>query len=401
MFKLNTNKKIGKYIGKLIEDSGFKSTRQFCRAYLETSGELVNDDELRKMSNRLSAIKKGAKSIQIKDLPVFTQLLDVSCEEILSAGEVRSFNENHMTNYQIAFSRDKKLWESYIHMDECLIFNPDEYNKTVIDYAIEFENYDFLRYLIDAGYIWFVSDNPKEYCFTFGAGTDIRRRNITNIDSFSYTLATDDKLRIKILCLAVERGDFEILEELQARELHAMYYLTEFCFQAYSFNKSYDAEYIEAISRSNHKILDYFSEEIEIEHPYRKSTSTLMFPFIGELTELLIKNKNKAAETILKRCIKHNQTAFDIISDFKKRTHIIGEDEYKYEYQTIDLYFIEDGNIISVYDRDAKEENKGMVTNIIKINVTSDDFVINDLINELNGIYNEILAFEPQKGETR
>ena len=63
VFKLNSNDRIGNYIKKLIEDSDYKSTRQFCRAYLEALGETVNDDELRKMSNRLSAIKKEKKSI--------------------------------------------------------------------------------------------------------------------------------------------------------------------------------------------------------------------------------------------------------------------------------------------------------------------------------------------------
>ena len=193
MFKLNTNQKIGQYISKLIENSDFKSTRQFCRAYLEVSGVSVNDDELRKMSNRLSAIKKGSKSIQIKDLPVFTQLLDVSCEEILSAGEIRTFNENHMTNYQIAFSDDEKVWQSYINRDDKLILNSDEYNKTVIDYALEFKNYKFLKYLMENNYIWFVSKTPEKDCYLgFGAGTSIKRRKIGLIDDLDAEMKQND-----------------------------------------------------------------------------------------------------------------------------------------------------------------------------------------------------------------
>ena len=393
MFKVKDKAEIGPYIGSLIKNK-YEKISDFCRACLEYEGKDTKD--ITNIKNHFSQVLNGHTDVQLTDFEVLTYLLDVSCEEILSAGEVRSFNENHMTNYQIALSSDKKLWESYIHMDEKLILNPDEYNKTVIDYAIEFKNYDFLRYLIDKEYIWFVSDDPKNYGFTFGAGTDIKRRDRGNIDSLNSRLWSDDKLRIKILCLAVERGDYEILEEMQARELPAMYYLTDRCYQAHSFNKSFDADYIEAILKSDRKILDYFSEEINVEHPYRKKTSTLMFPFIGELTELLIKNKSEAAEAILKRCINHNRNAYNTISEFKKRICKNGE----FEYHKIDLYFIEDGNIISVYDLYTKDDNRGMVTNIVKINAESDDFVINDLINELNGLYNDIMAFEPQKGTT-
>lgn len=38
------------------------------------------------MANRLSQMLNGNKGIQIYDLPVFTELLGISCEELLSAG---------------------------------------------------------------------------------------------------------------------------------------------------------------------------------------------------------------------------------------------------------------------------------------------------------------------------
>ena len=77
MFTLKKDNEIGKYIKKLI-DNKYKSTRQFCKDYLIASKIEPTDEELSKMSNRMSAIKKGTKAIQIKDLPVFTMLLGVS-----------------------------------------------------------------------------------------------------------------------------------------------------------------------------------------------------------------------------------------------------------------------------------------------------------------------------------
>ena len=81
------NQEIGAYISGLIERE-FKSARQFCIAYLQTSG--INEptgEEIQKMANRLSQMKKGTKGIQIYDLPIFSELLHVSFEQILSAGK--------------------------------------------------------------------------------------------------------------------------------------------------------------------------------------------------------------------------------------------------------------------------------------------------------------------------
>ena len=86
MFKIKTNEEIGEYLKELIEER-YGKTRRFCKAYLKLEGRPVDDDEIRKMANRMSQIIKGSKAIQTYDLPIFTELLDVTCEQILSAGE--------------------------------------------------------------------------------------------------------------------------------------------------------------------------------------------------------------------------------------------------------------------------------------------------------------------------
>ena len=57
VFKLNSNDRIGNYIKKLIEDSDYQIITITVNGISQNI--TVNDDELRKMSNRLSAIKKG------------------------------------------------------------------------------------------------------------------------------------------------------------------------------------------------------------------------------------------------------------------------------------------------------------------------------------------------------
>lgn len=60
------------------------------------------------MQNRICQIKKGNKSIQIYDLPVFAELLGVSTDDILSAGTVKLPTFTHKTNYSIVFSKEPK-----------------------------------------------------------------------------------------------------------------------------------------------------------------------------------------------------------------------------------------------------------------------------------------------------
>ena len=93
MFELKTNEEIGAYLKKVIL-SKYPSCRQFCVAYIDLTIDFSDDpqdqrsEEIRKLTNRLSQILKGKKSIQTYDLPVFSELLGISCEQMLSAGAV-------------------------------------------------------------------------------------------------------------------------------------------------------------------------------------------------------------------------------------------------------------------------------------------------------------------------
>ena len=151
MFKTN-NEKIEKHLGNLIKNSEHKNDRQFCIAYLTLRDGEANPDDIQKMQNRICQIKNGKKGVQIEDLPIFSDLLGVSIEDILSAGTVLTLVLNRKTNYSIAFSNDPSEWEAYIKRDDKLILNPDEYDKTAIDYALEAGNYPFLKYLTEKGY---------------------------------------------------------------------------------------------------------------------------------------------------------------------------------------------------------------------------------------------------------
>lgn len=60
--------------------------------------------------------------------------------------------------------------------------NYDEYGKSVVDYALEFKNYDFIKYLISGGHLNFVDNSKWDWGITFGLSTDIKRREIGHTD---------------------------------------------------------------------------------------------------------------------------------------------------------------------------------------------------------------------------
>lgn len=231
MFTLADNRKIGQYLAARI-DERFKSRRQFCSKYLETNtGRQVDNEQIQKMSNRLSQILNGKKEIQLYDLPLFCRLLEVSCEDILSAGESHAPASTRLTNYAAAFSKDKREWESYVNREDSPILNADEYGKTFIDHALEAENYDLLKYLMDKQYIWFVGAEGKD-CFTgFGAGTNIEKATFPypgNLNVLDVQLKMRDELRTHMIALAIRHKDMEILEQLHAREIPTLYQMSFF-----------------------------------------------------------------------------------------------------------------------------------------------------------------------------
>lgn len=411
MYKIN-NEKIGEYLSKTIKKH-YTSDRKFCRAYIEYNGNEATDEEIRKMANRLCQIIKGSKSIQIYDLPVFTKLLDVTCEEILSAGKYVVPKADRETNYSIAFSKNKSDWIKYIKREDKLILNPDEYGKTVIDYAIEFKNYDFLKFLIDNKYIWFDSRKDNQYCRTFGAGTSIQRRDPYRIDDFlQYKISTEDQLRMDIISLAIDNNDIAILDELRARELPELYSKFHYLSCTHpDFACRYNGDFVQHIAKTkNNNIFDYFTDEFEVRDfvKYKdnsKRTHIFMFPFISELLGFAIDANHPFIESALEKAINHNiktyetlhqlideyidatiaRFNFNNIDDLKDIINDIKRERINNTLQEFNYY--ENGNIISFRN---PMYSKGIITNIVHSEKGSKSPKIQSLIEKMNETFNRI-----------
>lgn len=407
MFKVEKNNaKIGKYLADII-DQKYKKRRRFCYAYIKATGEEPTEETLNNMSNRISQIIQGKKSIQIYDLPYFTELLGISCEQILSAGEFAAPISSRATNYSVACSKDPAEWEKHVNREDKLILNQDEYGKTFLDYALENNNYDLMKFLLDKNYIWFDCGNAKSYARNFGAGTSIKRRNVLLQDTdLQNELITNDELRLKLITLAVDNNDIDVLERLRARESAEMYFIVNYLSGSHpDFNKSYNERMLHHISKSSNEVLDYFTDEFDVENIYPKvegeKNNVFMYPFIGKLLDLLIANRSSFAETAIKKAIKHNNSTYKKLTQLVKKQ--INDQYYEGPYMKEaciqeckkELLLSNNASCVSFRGIYTSETNgiyyDGIITNIVKINKTSNNPIIKHLIEELNDSYEKII----------
>ena len=360
------------------------------------------------MSNRLSQILNGKKEIQLYDLPVFCHLLEMSCEDILSAGESHVPASSRLTNYAAAFSKDEREWETYVTSEDSPILNADEYGKTIIDYALEAENYDLLKYLMDKKYIWFVGADEKDCFAGFGAGTSIEKATFPyprNWHVLDAQLKMRDELRTHMAALAIRHEDLEMLEQLRAREIPSLYQLSYYSTQPDEYKKYYNTKLIESLTHAGDRVLDYFSGEFEITDRVGFA-NRFTFPFLGELIERLLKAKNEFTEYMLKDAIQHNQYVYDQL------TSLMADAVQSYEQIGYDitnnviindltkgilsyLHFYGEGHLVSFFAL-LPRTKKGVRSNIVRVNAESSNTMINRRISELNSLYDAIQHITPK-----
>lgn len=424
MFKVKTKEEIGKYLSELIEREvnaeKYKSKRQFCKEYskLYYNIDSPNDTDIHNMECRFKDIISGKNAVQMEDYPVLTELLGVSCEQILTAGSCSAPISDRPTNYTVANSRDETAWEKYVNNENKLILNYDEYGKSVIDYAFEFKNYGFLKYLTDKGYIWFVGRDSNDYTVNFQAGTSIKRREL---DVMEYRMRGNDNLRTNMAALAMENEDFAMLDELHARETPQLYFASRY-FGGPNESECYKNErLIKAISKSSGKVLEYFCDEFEIE-AQASIKNLYIFPYIGDTAELMLKNNNNNAEKLLEAVYYHNKRVYKKLQDLieaeynvymenveKSRMCKFTPEEYEAvkenlskiprekEEQTAkntvleEIYLFDNNSIVRFYGRNLQD---GINANIIYINATAKKEKLNRLVEKANNSYEKIVNNE-------
>lgn len=406
MFILETdNQKIGEYL-KLKIHQKYPSTRQFCKAYQKLRDKETSGEEIRKLNNRFSQILKGIKRVQIDDLPYITELLDISCEEILSAGKNHVPLRNHMTNYTIAASRDPVVWNRYMKHKDNLFLNSDEYGKTVIDYAFEFKNYPFIKYLLNEEFIWFVDVSDKQrYGANYGADTSVKRREFTEMDTDTgRKLSGEDDLRIKMITLAIENEDIGVLDSLLARQIPEMNQATVYGNCPVDLQKRKNEQLIHAIASASKRILDYFSGEFVITDISKKQ-HTVLFPYYADVIEnLLALARFDAAKDWIRKAIAHNRSAAFSLQDCFRQS-LLHEKEFTgdcFENHKQDLIksifsefrHDENSDFVSFVHYTPEQECPEYLTNLVRVRNKTNHPEVKELLSELEASFEDVLSLE-------
>ncbi len=403
MFEIKSNQDIGAYLKEVIL-SKYPSCRQFCVAYVDLTLKIDDDpndmrsDEIRKLTNRLSQILKGVKAIQTYDLPVFSELLGISCEEMLTAGAVRKPILFRRTNYNIAFSHDVNDWKDYLAREDCIAAYADEFGKTVVDYALEFKNYKFLRFLMENGYIQFVSNETIwDFGYNFGAKSLIKDKHRQTLEN---QFLQDNTLRTRLIALALESDDESILEELHAREFPVQYTVMPYRCDAIKFANFYDEKYIDAIVKANDKVFDYFCQEYYVTSLQAKDyRCKWLFPFFGAMIEKAIKLNPERALLLSDIAIAHNREIYDSL---RKEVFRVAKEQKQFRSDVgfteiikdvlRDFHINEERNYVTYYAYWCKGNSvSGLV---ILVNAKSKEKEIQDKIDQVNELYNMIINIQ-------
>lgn len=382
---------IGEYLANLI-DSKYESRRKFCAEWLKLE-KLDVAEHINIRANKLKDILNGKNSIQTRDLPYFGELLGVTFEQILSAGECSAYNTERVTNYTIANSHDETVWQRYIDMQEKLVLNTDEYDKTVLDYAFEFGNYDFIKFLIKNEYITYDEESYKMAPQTYGLNTKISALTRVYVDRPQpvWRFEKLDEFRKNLIVLAIRNNDVEMLDYLHARELPELYLLNPYGgFERIYFEEP-DFNLIKKIAKSSEKVINYFVTPFDIS--INKKQYEFIYPFMSELLSEMCKVNSAYLELALKKAIKHNEKVFNNLKDIVLTVKTnVQEKNLPYVLNSYDICkkSLKIYNSILCMDY-TNYSYDTMITDIAKCDITPKKPYAVHLSEELNSLYNKII----------
>ncbi len=407
MFELANSTEIGGYLKHLILRK-YESERQFCRACLRMQEREETEIEVQKMANRISQMIQGNKDIQLMDIPVFSSLLGVSPEEILSGGKNHAPVGFRLTNASVARSKKPDVWKSYLSMET--EYDVDEYGKTLVEYAVEYKNYELIRYLVENGEIWVQGASRIEQQ-ALGLGAVFSKMAMQPATSGYYTvpkkmergyapsqLTFSAELRNQAIVLAIETGDVGMLKQMRAREIPEQYLACSGW--DLDWNGEYAPEILDALMEADEAVLAYFTEEFTIKDRFGNEERWLT-PFFDELLTRMAQTNHAIAKQMLHTAIKHNQYADDKLQNlFSSVLDSYHESYFKSEHgrnivcEDImrNRYLSEDGSWILFVDVQAKER---LTTNLIRADADKCGTELRHMAMEVNEIYHRICRRQP------
>ena len=183
---------VGVYIDFLLNEHQWKQS-DLSKKLTEIEGRPVSRDNVSKWI-------AGERYPGIDHIYYLAQVFNVSIENILMAGSQRdNFDDRLFSLYAVAKSGDKKRLDQLMNLENeygtKIGENYDEFDKTVLDYLIEFKRVDLIKYMFEKGYM---------FMWETQTNTAIRVGNLTGME---------DKFNA-FVDLAIEYDDVELFQYL-------------------------------------------------------------------------------------------------------------------------------------------------------------------------------------------
>ena len=425
MFRLAEQKEMGTYIENKVLKM-YKNKTDFVRAYLKLlDGSDEDSSRVVNMANRLSKICKGEYSIQVYDLPIFSELLDISIENLLTSGRYEEANRSHFCNYMIAKSPNKELWKEYINKYPKQLNHLDEFGKSILDYVIEFDNYDLLNYFLDENLLVFEEikkhEMPKNFMeLSYRPSCVLLERQETGTMDAKLMLSVyhqEDDLRNIYIRLAILHNDVKRLKKMNANKISWFYDIfpgiTEYTMNSGLYDSTYydDERILDALTHASDDVINYFLEDVIQESIQKQHPVKYTYKYFGlsKLADLMIAMHHPRTKDVLETCLAHNEMILDGIDCIEKKLLAIDEkiiresyDESVYTKEFIEeqckyglekrVHYIEKGSLVSVNifaKRSIDIDN--FVTNIMHIQNHSDDQELEVFIEKINDCFENVI----------
>ena len=183
---------VGVYIDFLLNERQWKQA-DLSKKLTEIEGRPVSRDNVSKWI-------AGERYPGIDHIYYLAQVFNVSIENILMAGSQRdNFDDRLFSLYAVAKSGDKKRLDQLMNLENeygtKIGENYDEFDKTILDYLIEFKRVDLIKYMFEKGYM---------FMWETQTNTAIRVGNLTGME---------DKFNA-FVDLAIEYDDVELFQYL-------------------------------------------------------------------------------------------------------------------------------------------------------------------------------------------
>ena len=154
IMKIKEKEEVGKFIETLCGEKGWNNSelgRRLGAAKGLPDGQAVPRDTVSKWI-------RGELYPGIDNIYYLAQVFGVTMEYILMAGsECEKFDERPFSLYAVAKSGDKNRLDQLMNMENDygtkIGENYDEFDKTILDYLIEFKQVELIKYMFERGYL--------------------------------------------------------------------------------------------------------------------------------------------------------------------------------------------------------------------------------------------------------